>query len=373
MPAVSVVIPAYNHEQYVAECIRSVLNQTFQDFEIIVTDDGSVDRTAAIVESISDPRLKLFRHLQNQGASAAANNCIRHASGRYVAMLSSDDAWYPEKLSLQVKHLEEHPGLGAVFGKVERVDEAGRPLTGRQLPDADVFDVDNQTRFEWLRDFFDKGNCLCHPCSLVRRDCYAEIGLLNPTFAHMPDFDLWVRMCLRYDIAVLDQKLIRFRKLQAESNASGETAQNRRRMRYEFRQTLNHYLTLTEPADFRLVFPEAVQYGAVTAAAVPYLLGRIAIASGWEFKVLWGLDLLYAFLQDQERARFLEQEYGFTFRDFIRLTGDSQVFGNVTGHDIADNLPWQTVMQSIALKATARPGLRWLRRFKGWGRRFLAR
>jgi glycosyltransferase involved in cell wall biosynthesis len=366
---VSVIIPAYNHDKYIAQCLESVLNQTFQDFEIILTDDGSVDQTVAIIESFTDPRLKLYRHPRNQGASLAANHCLQQARGDYIAMLSSDDAWYPEKLSLQVRHLDDHPELGAVFGKVLYVDELDHPLTGRDLPYVDVFDVHNRTRFEWLRYFFERGNCLCHPSSLVRRDCYTEIGLLNPAFAYMPDFDLWIRLCLRYEIAVLDQKLVRFRKFPVESNASGETPQNRRRLRYEFRQALNHYRALTEPAEFKRVFPEASQYGPVTTAALPYLLGRIAIASGWDFKVLWGLDLIYAFLQDPGNARLLEQDYHFTFLDFIALTGDSNAFGNLSHHDLADNIPVSLMLRSVALKAAAQPGLHWLKRFKTLGRK----
>ncbi|HSE39385.1 MAG TPA: glycosyltransferase family 2 protein, partial [Acidobacteriota bacterium] len=98
MPTVSVIIPSYNHERFVQECIQSVLNQTFQDFEIIITDDASIDRTVEIIEQFDDPRIKLFKHSINQGVSIAANNCIKHAKGKYIAWLSSDDAWYSEKL-----------------------------------------------------------------------------------------------------------------------------------------------------------------------------------------------------------------------------------------------------------------------------------
>src|SRR5215207_6745619 len=154
MPSVSVIIPAYNHEKFVAECIQSVLNQTFQDFEIIITDDASTDRTVEIIESFDDSRIKLFKHSKNQGVSIAANNCILHAGGRYIAWLSTDDAWYPEKLEIQVRYLDEHPEIGGAFGKAAWIDESGNLITDNSFPYLDVFNVPNRSRVEWLRYFF---------------------------------------------------------------------------------------------------------------------------------------------------------------------------------------------------------------------------
>ncbi len=95
-------------------------------------------------------------------------------------------------------------------------------ITNISFPYLNVFDVKNRTRFEWLRHFFEQGNCLCNPCSLIRRECFSEVGVYNPAFASMPDFDLWIRICLKHDIVILDQKLIRFRRINEDSNASGD-------------------------------------------------------------------------------------------------------------------------------------------------------
>lgn len=321
MPTVSVIIPSYNHEKFIEECIQSVLNQSFQDFEIIITDDASTDLTIKVLEQFDDPRIKLFRHLSNQGASVATNNCIAHASGKYIAMLSSDDAWHPEKLAIQVEYLEQNPEIGAVFGKAEWIDETGQPLTHHTFPHVEIFEVSNRGRFEWLRHFFYKGNCLCHPCSLIRRECYQTIGVLNPVFANLPDFDLWIRLCLNYEIAILDRKLIRFRRMTNESNASGDTNSSRIRNRFEYRQILNHYLQITDPDNFLRVFPDAAKYGQITTNTIPFILGQLAINKGDDFTVLWGLDIIYHQLQDKKIAAILESELNFTYRDFVELSG----------------------------------------------------
>jgi glycosyltransferase involved in cell wall biosynthesis len=327
MPAVSVIIPSYNHERYIGESIQSVLSQQYQDFEIVITDDGSSDRTVEVIEGFRDPRIKIFRHSRNLGASVAANNCILQSSGKYIAMLSSDDAWYPEKLQLQVDYLETHPPIAAVFGKVDWVDKNGRPILYKRFPALDVFDVHNRPRYEWLNYFFYRGNCLCHPTSLIRRACYTEVGMFNPALASLPDFDLWIRICFKYDIAVLDRKLIRFRRINDERNASGDTDENRVRNRFEYRQILNHYLEITNPEEFSSIFPEAGKFGKPAGEGIPYLLGRIAVDTGVDFKVLWGLDLILSQIQNESIAQFLLDNYNFSHRDFIGLTGRYNIFG----------------------------------------------
>lgn len=326
MPTVSVIIPSYNHEKFIKECIESVLSQTFQDFEIIITDDGSTDRTVEIIKSFGDPRIKLFVLTENRGACIAANNCINHSNGKYIAMLSSDDVWYPEKLEIQVKYLEEHPNIAVVFGKADWIDEASNLIVHKEFPYQNVFNVDNRTRFEWLRHFFKNGNCLCHPCSLIRKECYNEVGLLDPSFANLPDFDLWIRFCLKYDIHIMDQRLIRFRRLDREMNASGDVVTSRIRNRFEYKQILDHYLKIHDTRELLLIFPEAVKYGKASQDLIPYFLGRIATDSGVDFMMLWGLENIYPLLKNEITAQKLEKQCGFTHRDFIRLSGSSNVF-----------------------------------------------
>jgi glycosyltransferase involved in cell wall biosynthesis len=320
-PMVSVIIPSYNHEKFVGECIQSVLNQTFQDFEIVITDDGSSDRTVEVIESFTDPRIKLFKHGVNKGACIAANNCIQHASGKYIAMLSSDDAWYPEKLEVQVKYLDRHLEIAVVFGKVDWVDENSNLIKNILFPYLTLFEAKNRTRFEWLRYFFLTGNCLCHPCALFRAECLREVGMLDSAFGSLPDLDLWIRICLKHNIHILDQRLIRFRKILDESNASGYTKETLIRNRFEHRHSLNHYLQITRPDELLLIFPEVGQFGEVTADTIPYLIGRIAINTGEDYKVLWGLDTICRLLQNEKKAQILEAKCNFTFLDYIMLSG----------------------------------------------------
>lgn len=325
MPTVSVIIPSYNHEKYIRQCIQSVLNQTFQDFEIIITDDGSSDRTVEFIEKFTDPRIKLFKNPTNRGASVTANTCIMNSRGKYIAMLSSDDVWYPEKLSVQVEYLDRHPEIAVVFGNVTWIDGFGDPLKANFLY-KNIFTAINRNRFEWLRHFFKVGNCLCHPTSLIRREKYLDVGLLNPSLANLPDFDLWIRLCLKYDIHVIDQPLIYFRRINEQDNASGDNLRNHIRSRFEYKQLLSHYLKIIDPKELLLIFPEAQQYGDISPEVIPYFLSRIAITSGNDFMMLWGLENIYSLMKIEKIARKLEKQCGFNYIDFHRLVGDCDAF-----------------------------------------------
>jgi len=133
MPAVSVVMPVYNVEPYVGAALDSVLAQTFQDIEVIVVDDGCKDASIEVCESRRDPRVRIVRQA-NRGLAGARNTGIRHATGRYVALLDSDDAWHPEKLARHVQHLDERAEVGVSFSQSEFIDEAGRSLGYFQRP-----------------------------------------------------------------------------------------------------------------------------------------------------------------------------------------------------------------------------------------------
>ncbi len=107
MDKVSVVIPSYNSSSYILNAIQSVLNQTYDNLEVIVADDASTDDTREVVQNIGDPRVKLIERRVNGGAAAARNSAIRSATGRYIAFLDSDDYWLPNKLSVQIDKMQE--------------------------------------------------------------------------------------------------------------------------------------------------------------------------------------------------------------------------------------------------------------------------
>lgn len=129
-PLVSVVMPAYNCAAYIAEAIDSVLRQTYENWELLIVDDGSEDGTAEVVGRYTDPRIRYSRNPENSGAAVSRNNGIAAAGGEYIAFLDSDDVWLPEKLERQIAFMRQN-GIAFCCAAYEKMDEAGK-RTGRK-------------------------------------------------------------------------------------------------------------------------------------------------------------------------------------------------------------------------------------------------
>ena len=133
MKKVSVIIPVYGVEKYIAAAVQSVLNQTYKNFELFIIDDGSPDRSVEICQQFTDYRIRIIRQ-KNRGLSGARNTGIRHAQGEYLAFLDGDDVWLPNKLEKHIEHLESSPAVGVSFSRSAFIDEAGNSLGTYLMP-----------------------------------------------------------------------------------------------------------------------------------------------------------------------------------------------------------------------------------------------
>jgi len=229
---ISVCMASYNHAPFIRAAVASVLNQTLGDWELVITDDGSSDGTIEALDGIRDDRIHIERFRENRSACVALNHCIRRARGQYIAVLNSDDAWRPEKLARQLAVMEEQPQTAAVFTLVDVIDERGGPMEKPHFYQA-VFNEPNRDRQSWLRRLVMVGNCLCHPSVLVRSDVYRDLGLYDACMAQFPDLDMWIRICLKHDIWIIQEPLTLFRVLDRERNASGNRPEVRIRCQSE--------------------------------------------------------------------------------------------------------------------------------------------
>lgn len=300
-PLISVVIASYNHAPFVRACLRSVLAQDIDNLEILVTDDGSQDNTAALVAELAahqaktpfSPQIRLHAFAQNRGACAAMNDAIRRARGRFIAVLNSDDQFLPGKLRRQVDFLQQHPEIGAVFGWPAFIDEQGKPFADAAHKDHAVFHQPNRSRQQWLRHFFDHGNALCHPTAMLRREVYQRVGLYDPRLAQVPDLDQWMRVCMHFDIHVLPEPLTAFRIRDQLQNASAARPEVVIRDAWERARILRHYLKLA-PAELAQVFPEFAAQSGTPAEQ----LARYALTLPYPFFHRFALDAWFDALPD---------------------------------------------------------------------------
>lgn len=202
MPKVSIVIPVHNRERYVGAAIDSALNQTFTDFELLIIDDGSTDRSLARVAAYEDPRLRVLRNERNLGIPATRNRAVACARGEYLAFLDSDDWAHPERLARQAAFLDRHSDYAAVGAWIEWMDAAGKP-TGKVKRKATKAD---QVAAERL---FRAGleNTTVMARTRILRD-YPH----RTEFALGSDYDLWARLAAVYPLTNLPMVLARRRQ-----------------------------------------------------------------------------------------------------------------------------------------------------------------
>lgn len=214
-PAVSVVIPAYGHADLVEETLRSVFAQTFTDYETVVVNDGSPDRTAEVLRPYAEAGRVRYVEQANGGQAAARNRGVREARGRYLALLDDDDLWPDDKLAWQVAALDADPALLAVGGTVEKFDPDGRVVDAWGGPSRTL------TRAELLSE----GNAFTSPGQvLFRRRALEAVGGFDPAIWGADDYDLLLRLVARGPVAVVDRPALRYRVHGA--NASRHTVRH---------------------------------------------------------------------------------------------------------------------------------------------------
>lgn len=197
MTEVSVIIPTFNRAQKVLRAISSVLSQTFNDFEVIVIDDGSIDDTADVLAEFKD-RIIVIRHPENLGVSAARNSGINASRSAFISFLDSDDYWLPEKLEVQVGYFRENPDAVACQTEEIWVRNGVRvnPRKKHIKPSGDIFKRSLKL-------------CVVSPSAvMIRRDIFDEAGLFDEDFPVCEDYDLWLRIGCRYPVYLINRYML---------------------------------------------------------------------------------------------------------------------------------------------------------------------
>lgn len=201
MPKISVVVPTYNAEETILETVDSVLKQTLTDFELIIINDGSTDKTLETLNKVQDHRLKV-ETFENAGVIESRNRGIRLAQGEYISFLDSDDVWKPSKLSEQLQALENHPEAAVAYSWVDYIDVNSNFIHHGWHPEHQG-DVYNEM-FQYC--FIENGSNI-----LVRREAIATIGEFDPAAAHAEDWDFYLRLAEKFQFACVPQVHILYR------------------------------------------------------------------------------------------------------------------------------------------------------------------
>jgi GT2 family glycosyltransferase len=203
LPTVSVLLPTYNRAGYLAEAVKSVLDQTFRDLELIVVDDGSTDGTDRVLADIVDPRLRVVRR-PHAGCATSLNAGLAVARGRYVARNDSDDVWLPDLLAELVPVLDARPELGMVYARCEGMSADGTPSgTTRGGP------------LRYPEDAFCSllyANYTPSIATIFRRTCLERVGVFDEGLTYAEDWDLALRIARHFPVVFVDRVLARIRE-----------------------------------------------------------------------------------------------------------------------------------------------------------------
>ncbi len=272
MPKISVIMSCFNHDKFVSDAIKSVLNQRFSDFEFLIIDDNSTDTTFDIVNSFNDPRIKIFRNDKNFGMVLNTNSLIKKSTGEYIAIINSDDSWQPEKLEKQLDFLENNCNYGACFTTANIIYEDNK-IIKNQIQDSLKYLEFNRHGF--LNYFFFFNNPLCYPSVLIRKKVFEKTGFFNPAFIILLDIEMWIRIAFAgFEIKVLNENLTNFRILKNAKNLSGKNHKTIIRNSLELNEIYKSYQNIVNYDEFIKIFPdyEKISIGNKNLAGYYYLI-----------------------------------------------------------------------------------------------------
>lgn len=220
MPLVSVLMAAYNCERYVAQAVTSVLNQSLQDFELIIVNDGSTDRTLKILQryAAQDQRICLISR-ENQGIPRTRNELLAAATAELIAIMDADDIALPNRLAQQVEFLQQHPEVVCLGSAFELIDAKGRFLTKLPVP---LYNDEIQ------QQILAGHAAIFQPCAMLRRSTVQQIGGYDETMPQAEDLDLWLRLGEVGELANLPEALVQYR-LHANSVSEQDCALQRQK------------------------------------------------------------------------------------------------------------------------------------------------
>lgn len=211
-PAVSVLMSVYNGQEFVREAIESILAQTFHDFEFLIIDDGSTDRTAEILSEFArrDKRVRIVSH-SNRGRATSLNIGIDLSAGKYIARMDADDVALPTRFQEQVEFLEQHPDVVVLGGAVELINVAGQALQTFEQPLEDA----------QIRLAMQSRCAICHPTVLMKKDSALAAGGYRKALLDADDYDLWLRMAELGKLANLGHVILRYRVHAGQASQRG--------------------------------------------------------------------------------------------------------------------------------------------------------
>lgn len=326
MPLVSVVVAVYNGETVIGETLESILQQTYQNIEVIVIDDASTDNSKKIIESYEDSRIKTIFLEKNHNICYAGNIGFQQATGKYIAVAGHDDVWKKDKLEKQISFLEEHPSYSVCFTWADIVDENGALNNEKWGGLYARFSRDNMEANQWSRKLIMEGNYFCAPSACIRNKCLKKSGYYRYALVQLQDYDLWIRLLNEGSVYVLQEKLTYYRRFnEAGKNLSTISMETQNRDRHETQWIQDNYIEKLPAEKFVQVFRQDMKNPDVRSEKE--ILCEKAFLL-WELRNCFAEKHFIELFEDDECREILEEKYQFELKDFYKMNTQPMYFDN---------------------------------------------
>jgi Glycosyltransferases involved in cell wall biogenesis len=327
----SILLITHNQEKYVEETISSILAQTYKNFEIVVSDDCSSDKTLEVVRKINSDKIKIVQTPYNMGINGNLNTAIQNSSGDYVMFLGGDDklrAGYLEKMN-EILGKED---VAVFYSKATVINPKSEYTIGK---DKSFYDLPNAPREKILHKMFMETNMLPSPGMTIKKDVISKILPLNNSLIVYQDFNINIELLADRNnkYVFLDDIYVEYRKFDDGRNISNNNGgMTIVRNMLDTDCLMDTFLKIRDLSLLREVFPEEIAKTGIEPYedTIPFFLGQMALLSPNKNRRVWGYKTVAKFISTDEGYGIAHERYGFIFKDFLGLAQ------KVSGIDSAD-------------------------------------
>lgn len=317
---VSIVMVNYNQEKFLKKAIDSVLIQTYKNWELIIVDDGSTDRSVDIIKEYEDDRIKPIFLQENSHICIATNIGFAAVNGKYIARLDSDDIWEKEKLKKQMDFLQQNPDAKVCFTQIELINENGENINDREPELLSLYNSRQKSREEWIKFFFFVGNSLL-PTLVFEKKLLDIVGGFKLNYCQTHDFEFLIRLIKHTDFYFVEEELVKYRRTSAQNSASTVKKNTRffneyMDIRYHFFENMSDELFISAFKEFFHNKDASTHEEIVCEQA--FLLEKCIGYS--DDNPILGLFKLGELMNDEKYGRVLREKYNYTPKKYYEET-----------------------------------------------------
>lgn len=317
-PKFSILCPAYNHEKYIKDYIDSIINQTFGDFELIIVDDCSTDKTVDIAKSYDDKRIKIIQKEYNKGINDSINIGFENSVGDYCVLLASDDIAMIDYLETVNNVIKSNPNNGVIYASLKYMDISDNYISAVSQ-NSQEWRLKPRDRFEILNEMFYMWNCLPSPGMVVRRDIISKVLPLNLAMVNIQDYQMHVDILLLTEPYMIQEPKILYRYNTCGKSLSSRNEYTVIREKFETLNFMNSFLHIQDLNILKSIFPDN-KSDFKDDKLISYYLAKEALKSNLYEKQLWGYNTIMHLIKTKEGFDTLFQKENLDFKNYLALS-----------------------------------------------------